>query len=563
MSISSLVEDNWWWRPDFLGFLEDLAKKVDEETRRSPEKLKRNLELLAEEVGERDHDLGQLKKPGSTLRIEEIWMPQLLPALKKNVLSDAAGDYVLISLRGPRRVGKTTLLKLLLTELLMRSITSPGELNPLKVVYIRCDRPGMGGVEGLASLIRDFLARRAGYPGDAYVLLDEVSSLRDWQFAVKDLYDTGILTRNRVKLLITGSHSLDVRKASEVLGLRRGVMLEDGNDKLLLPMKFAEYVYYREQLAGRHTLRDLEDGLGTEEKLEAFVELTTPGGGVPRILEMAEAYINELYAYFEDYLLTGGFPLAVRQHLERGRINPNVYTEYVDLAAKDALRWRLNEDTLFNVLWELLRAPGGPFEAVPIKETSTNKLAGRLGISHNTVKQYLDYLVDAFVLLEVPKLKQLDTRSPPPKSPKKYYFWDPLMFYALKAMSAGSRDPYTTALNTHETWKPVTTEMIIASNTAHMILTLEHIQDTRLLKRKIFYHKPQPGKEIDLLIDIRGRLTPIAVYPSEKVDTNYVKKLAKTSQQLKTRGILIHTGRETQTATNHAAVPAPLFMLLA
>ncbi|MHA1431000.1 MAG: hypothetical protein ACTSRV_11515, partial [Candidatus Freyarchaeota archaeon] len=180
--------------------------------------------------------------------------------------------------------------------------------------------------------------------------------------------------------------------------------------------------------------------------------------GVPRILEMAEAYINELYAYFEDYLLTGGFPLAVRQHLERGRINPNVYTEYVDLAAKDALRWRLNEDTLFNVLWELLRVPGGPFEAVPIKETSTNKLAGRLGISHNTVKQYLDYLVDAFVLLEVPKLKQLDTRSPPPKSPKKYYFWDPLMFYALKAMSAGSRDPYTTALNNHETWKPVTTD---------------------------------------------------------------------------------------------------------
>lgn len=48
---------------------------------------------------------------------------------------------------------------------------------------------------------------------------------------------------------------MDLKKGVEVLGLRKGVMLEGGN-KLLLPMKFAEYAYYREQLAGGRAIRD-------------------------------------------------------------------------------------------------------------------------------------------------------------------------------------------------------------------------------------------------------------------------------------------------------------------
>lgn len=566
LSIATLVEDNWWWRPDFLSFLESLRKTSSKEPKMSFEEMERQLRIpLTEEMGERDHELGQLKKPRVVLRTEEIWTPRLLFLFRKNILFDTADEYVLISLRGPRRVGKTTMVKLLLRELFLHSLSHPDRVSPLKVTYIRCDRPGLGGVEGLASIVRDFLARRADYPGDAYIFLDEVSSLRDWQVAVKDLYDAGLLTKNKVKLLITGSHSLDVKRGAEVLGLRKGVMLEGGNDKLLFPMKFAEYAYYKEQLAGKRALRDFftdERFLEVEKRLEAFRELAKPGGRMPSILEMAETYLNELYAYFADYLLTGGYPLAIRQHLVLGRIDPSVYTEFVDLAIKDATRWRLNEDTIYNILWELLEAPGGPFETVPIKETSANSLAGKLGISHNTVKQYLDYLVDAFVLLKVAKLKEFGRRRSPPKTPRKFYFWDPLMFYAFKAMSAGSREPYSLALNMLGKWKAVITEMVIASNVAHMILSLEVIQNMTLLGRKMFYYKPETGKEIDFLVDIRGKLVPIEVYSGEKVDGDHVRKLVSLSKQLRVRGILAYAGKETQVSEDFVAIPAPLFMLL-
>jgi len=567
LSITNLVEDNWWWKPDFLSFLHGLRETAKDDVKLSLEEMERRLRVpLTEEMGERDHELGQLKKSGAILRIEEIWMPRLLFLLRTNILFDTAEDYVLISLRGPRRVGKTTLVKLLLRELFLYSLSHPDRVSPLKVVYIRCDRPGLGGVEGLARVIRDFLARRADYPGDAYVFLDEVSSLRNWQVAVKDLYDAGLLTRNKVKLLITGSHSLDVKMGSETLGLRKGVMLQGGNDKLLFPMKFAEYAYYREQLAGKRALRDFftnERFLEVQKRLEAFMELTKVGVKMPSTLEMAETYLNELYAYFEDYVLTGGFPLAIRQHLALGRINPSVYMEFVNLAVKDATKWRLNEDTLYNVLWELLEAPRGPFESVPIKETSANGLAGKLGISHNTVKQYLGYLVDAFVLLEVAKLKEFSRRRSPAKSPRKFYFWDPLMFYAFKAMNAGSREPYSMVLNTLGRWKGVMTEMVVASNVAHMILSLEIIQDMRLLKRKMFYYKPQPGKEIDFLVDIKGKLVPIEVYSGQKVNSDHVRKLVRLSKQLRTRGILVYTGKETHVHEDFVAIPAPLFLLIA
>ena len=566
MSIATLVEDNWWWRPDFLSFLEGLREASSKAPEVSLEEMELQLRVpLTEEMGKRDHDLGQLKKPSAILRVEEIWVPRLLFLFRSNILLDAADEYVLISLRGPRRVGKTVMAKLLIRELLLHSLSHPDRVSPLKVAYMRCDRPGLGGVEGLASILRDFLARRRDYTGDAYIFLDEVSSMKDWQVAVKDLYDAGLLTKTRVKLLITGSHSLDVKRGAEVLGLRKGVMLEGGNDKLLLPMKFSEYAYYKEQLAGKHALRDFftaERFLEVEKRLEAFRELAKLGGRMPSTLEMAETYLNELYAYFEDYLLTGGYPLAIRQHLTLGRIDPSVYTEFVNLTVKDATRWRLNEDTVYNILYELLEAPGGPFETVPIKETSANNLAGKLGISHNTVEQYLDYLVNAFALFKVAKLKELGSRRSPPKSPRKFYFWDPLMFYGFKALSAGSREPYSLALSMLDKWKSVITEMVVASNVAHMVLSLEVIQDMALLSRKMFYYKPEPGKEVDFLVDIGGKPTPIEVYSGEKVDSDHIRKLVRLSKQLGVRGILAYAGKKTQVNEDFVAIPAPLLMLV-
>lgn len=492
--------------------------------------------------------------------------PRLMFLLRKNIIHNASGSYVLVSVRGPRRVGKTTLAKLLIGELLLENILDPGKISPLKIAYIRCDAPWLGGVLGLTSVIRDFLTRRMDHPGDVYLFLDEVSSLKGWQVAVKDLYDSGFLIKQKVKTLITGSHSLDVKLGSEVLALRKGIMLAGGNDKLLLPMKFPEYATYREQIAGKFIIRDLftrERLLELTKRREVFKELIEPSAKLPTILEIVEAYINELHAYFDDYLITGGYPLAIEQYIEKGRIDPGVYTGYVDLVVKDAVRWNLNPATLHSLLWELLKVPSGPYEAVPIKEVSYNGLAGKLGLSHNTVKVYLDYLVEAFVLHEVAKIKDIPKRKSPLKVPRKFYFWDSLIFSAFKALSSGARDPYALALEQTNKWRSVLAEMATATNIANMLMSLEVIQDMSLLRRKMFYYKPEPGKEIDFLVDLGGKLIPIEVYSGSRVESKHVKKLVSLSRQLKVRGILAYGGKETRVAEEYVAIPIPVFVLLA
>ncbi|MEM2123096.1 MAG: AAA family ATPase [Candidatus Bathyarchaeia archaeon] len=567
MSVNMLIDDNPWWRPDVLRFLEELRRTRSPEQQEDPEKAIHQWRIsLLNKLAELDPQLLQLKGTEVSLNLQRIWNPRLIFLLRKNILWDSQGSYVLISVRGPRQVGKTTMTKLLIGELLLEHLLHPHQFSPLKIVYIRCDNPRLGGPRDLSSVMRDFLRERVDYPGEPYLFLDEVSSLRDWQMAVKDLHDGGFLLRHKAKILVTGSHSLDVKKGAEILALRKGIMLEGGNDKLLLPMKFSEYVMYREQIVGKHAFHHLfttERFLERERRIKVFSEIAQVGAPVPDIFKMAGMYIHELWVYFNDYLISGGYPPAIRQHLEKGMISPGVYSGYIDLAVKDAIKWNLNPDTLYNLIWQLLEGPRGSYDAAPIKEVSYNSLAGRMGVSHNTVKQYLDYLIEAFVLHEITKLKEIQKRRSPPKVPRKFYFWDPLMFYAFKASSSGAGDAYALALRQASRWRSVVAEMVTVVNVAHMLMSLEMIQDLVLLRRKMFYYKPMAGKEIDCIAEVEGKLVPIEIYSGEKVEGTHAEKLVKMSRQLNVRSILAYGGTELHISDELIAIPIPLFILLA
>jgi len=520
---------------------------------------------LLERLSDVDPTLGELKV-GGRLDLRRIYRPRLLYLLRRNLAWDAEGAYTILSLRGPRRVGKTTIIKLLIAELLIESLMRPDLFNPLKVVYVRCDAYWVRGYRELAGVLRELLARRGAQPGDFYLFLDEVSSLKDWQLAVKDLYDSGLLAKYRVKVLVAGSHSLDVKRGAEVLALRRGVMFEGGNDKLYLPMKFTEYVVYREELSGRGELSSIltwEGFLKAEARREAFEELVSPEGGIPRLIEYLEPYLDTLYAYLNDYFITGGYPLAILQYVEKGRIAPEVYFEYVDLVVKDAVRWGLSEELLLSIVHELLAPPLGPCSTTPIKEVSLNALAGRVGVSHNTVKNYLDYLVEAFVLHEVSKLKDPVKLTTTPKTPKKYYFWDPLIYTALRSIVYGVGDPYALTMQRLDEWRPALLEACTVINVAHLLMSLEAFQDLRLLRRKTYYYRSKAGREIDLMLHFKDKVIPIEVYAGPKPDAAHIRKVDEVSRQLKVRGLLVYGGRELRVSGNYVLIPAPLLLALA
>ncbi len=191
------------------------------------------------------------------------WTPRLGDTFEWNL------DLIYV-LRGPRQVGKTTLMKLKIRDLLESGVEAR------RIFYWPCDL--VEGPERLVRIItsyqdfsrKDTVAKdkgvgfkgwvlgpkpndtKAGAPIDKttrlYIVLDEISSVKDWQKGIKSLYDAGRL-RN-CTLVLTGSHSIDLRKATETLARRRGEVdkLKDHlPDKILLPTKFSEYADTRSE----------------------------------------------------------------------------------------------------------------------------------------------------------------------------------------------------------------------------------------------------------------------------------------------------------------------------
>ena len=142
------------------------------------------------------------------------------------------GDFV-YSLRGPRRIGKTTAIKALIRELLDKGVPT------WNVMY--CEFGSQDGPKDMVSLIKDYLDNTADNRGKdrCYLFLDEISSVRGWQKGVKRLWDQKRLSNCTV--IAAGSHVVDLKRSAERLPGRRGE-IAGAADKAMLPMKFSEFV---------------------------------------------------------------------------------------------------------------------------------------------------------------------------------------------------------------------------------------------------------------------------------------------------------------------------------
>lgn len=178
---------------------------------------------------------------------------------------------VIYSLRGPRQVGKTTLLRLKIRELLKSGV------DARRIFYWACDQ--VKSFERLSSTIGGYVDWARRFSKDRlYLFLDEVSAVKDWQRSIKYLYDIGKL--NNCLVLLTGSHSLDLAKATESLAGRRGEVdkiADNIPDKIFLGSKFSEYVETRSFQILR-VLRDLKL-LSMQNRLRVLRDLSE--GRVP------------------------------------------------------------------------------------------------------------------------------------------------------------------------------------------------------------------------------------------------------------------------------------------
>jgi len=398
---------------------------------------------------------------------------------------------VLYCLRGPRQVGKTTLVKLKIKDLLESG------LDPKRIFYWTCDL--VDSLAELRTIVSEYVGgARSSTSERLYIFLDEISSVKDWQKAIKFLYDAGTL--RDCLIVLTGSHSVDLRKATETLAGRRGEVekLRDRMpDKILIPMKFSEYAETRNKEI-REEIRSLKL-LSFDRRFDLLKQMLI--SAVTPELERLRLFEKDLRILLDDYLITGGIPRAVERYVTTGRISQQVFDTYVDLVVRDARRWGARENILRQVIRQLIEDLG--------RSTSFNDVARRTEIgSHKTVAEYVEMLKDSFILSYV---HQFDAKSQRPlyRQSKRVFFQDPFMFHALRAWTTGG-NTYESAL-AYLTLSDNRKKVVSCVICNHLIRLLFNISPSVRFEYadKIFWWKDKKSQYLDFVLRLEEGYLPI------------------------------------------------------
>jgi hypothetical protein len=347
------------------------------------------------------------------------WTPGLLDPFP-------LGEGRVYTLRGPRQVGKTTLVKVI-----VRRLIESGGKDAKDVLYFSCET--LRHARDLADVVESYLDwREHGRTGRLYLFLDEVSSLEEWSRGIFGLANRGRL--RRCTLLLTGSHALDVRRQSERLPGRRGEGKssgpEDVLDRVLLPMSFGEFALTVDRELGS---RLASVGLSSAEaRRETIRRILSSGSSVSwSDLLLLQTRLDRL---MDQYLLTGGFPRPVNEFSRSGTVSLETYEAYVRVISGDLVRWDYDERTARELLSGIAEKMGSPL--------SWRTLAADTDLgSHHTAARYVDALERSFV---VQSLYQYDLRRRrrSPRKDRKLYIRDPFMFHTLRAWAAGHPVPF-------------------------------------------------------------------------------------------------------------------------
>lgn len=421
------------------------------------------------------------------------YIPSLLQKYPEN--TDA-----ILTLRGPRQVGKSTTMKLLIRSLLLEK-----RLPKKNIFYFSLDR--IEDFNQLYELLTCYF--RNSMPKNAnerrYLFLDEISFVREWQRGIKALADEGKL-RNTT-LLLTGSNLLDVREGTERLPGRRGKLAKLDYEQL--PLTFAEFVQLK----------------------EPDIELTS--------LDSLIFHQDILQHLFEEFLVTGGFPLAVNMFYKTGHISSWVYQLYLSWIEGDIGRAGKLERNLYQIMGRVLA-----HQATPVSWLAIGREAGIT--SHATVQEYIEILEKMYVL-QVTPFFDLSSQMPRYRKNRKIYFQDPLIFHCFSGKNNGIGDNFYSESKRFLNTPPDKSKLVESVVGSH-------------LKRyfsECFYW--QGKKEIDFLVRRRAKLMCIEVKYQEHTKLSDFKW--KNSVIPKNSKLLVVTKHQLYQGEDINMVPIPIFLI--
>lgn len=281
----------------------------------------------------------------------------------------------LIGLKGSRGVGKTTLL-------LQFAKTKLKDTNH---VYISLD-DSFFTENKLVDFVDDFVKN-----GGQYLLLDEVHHYTNWSLELKNIYDS----HKNLKILYTGSSLLHLVKGRADLS-RRAVT------DTLYGLSLREYI-------------NITEGINFEVlNLSDIIE---------NHIEIAKSFLGKIKPIqkYNEYLKIGYYPFFLENRENYLFKLSEIINQVIEA---DLPQFAKISYTNVKKMKQLLYAIS---ESVPFKP-NFEKLSSRIGISKNTLKDYLYYLNEALLITMVYSEKNSLGRI---SKPEKIFIHHPNLMYSI------------------------------------------------------------------------------------------------------------------------------------
>ena len=403
------------------------------------------------------------------------------------------------TISGGRQIGKTTLLKQWMNELLESGVA------PECIIYFTGEL--IDDHHSLVRLLTDILNERQS-TDLSYILLDEVTYIKDWDKGIKYLADAGML--ENVALLITGSDIVIIKEARMRFPGRRGTA--DTVDFHLYPLSFLEAV----KLNGQIAVDEIERLISSD-------------------IEPDDLLINKLYDEFDSYLVHGGFLTAMNDMAMRQSILPATFSTYSDWIRGDMLKRHKQEHYLYEILGAIVKRYGS--------QVTWNALSRDLSIDHpQTVSNYVALLESMDAVFIQPALLE-DKLAAAPKKARKLIFSDPFIFHAIRAWLNPCQDPFdqqvVPALNNSD-WAARLTEACVVTH----------------YRRKFPTYYIKAEGEIDIAYIDKNRFWPVEIKWTKQLRPKELKQISKYPN-----GLILTRSKQFGKIRDIPTMPLPLALL--
>ena len=322
-----------------------------------------------------------------------------------------------IVIKGIRRSGKSTLMLNLIKNLFSKGVAKKNILfinleDPRFINHLSID---------LLEKIKEVYLEYLDPDSKSYIFLDEIQNIPQWEKWVNKEYEL-----KRSHIIISGSNSslLSSEIASSLSG--RYIQLD------VYPLSFKEYLEFKSIY-----IKNKLDLVSKRREINRQFEQFLRYGGFPKVLEYDETDKKELLVSYKDSIMLK------------------------DIVA----RYSLKSYMTLEEIAAFLLANSGILQNV-------NKLKNNFHISYDMAEVYLEYLIKAYLIFEVPKFD-----------------------YSLKKQKANDKKYYSIDLGL--------SNILRLPNLKTRGSDLESIVFLELLRRgyKVYYYKTNNQLECDFVIE--------------------------------------------------------------